>query len=57
MDKLDKIFFKDPATHGKAIELLRRYEDVENADWATVEAFLSELETDEKSDTDDDKNP
>ena len=44
MDSLNKKFFSDPVAYGKAMELLMRYESVEQLNWNAVQSFLQELD-------------
>jgi hypothetical protein len=44
MDELAKRFFQDPAVFARAVELLSRYEAVENLDWESVEDYLAGLD-------------
>jgi integrase len=44
MDELAKRFFSDPAAFARAVELLSRYEAVENLNWEAVEDTLSGLD-------------
>ena len=44
MDSLNKKYFSDPVAYGKAMELLMRYERVEQLNWNAVESFLEELD-------------
>jgi hypothetical protein len=44
MDELAKRFFGDPAAYARAVELLGRYEAVENLNWEAVEDYLSGLD-------------
>jgi hypothetical protein len=41
MDELAKRFFHDPAVYARAVELLSRYEAVENLNWESVEDYLA----------------
>ena len=47
MDELTRKFFDTPRMYAKAIELLSEYQAVENLSWSEVEAYLSELDSDE----------
>jgi hypothetical protein len=44
MNELAKRFFTDPAAYARAVELLGRYEEVENLNWESVEDYLSGLD-------------
>lgn len=44
MDELAKRFFTDPAAYARAVELLGRYEAVENLNWEAVEDTLAGLD-------------
>jgi site-specific recombinase XerD len=44
MDELAKRFFHDPSAYARAVELLSRYEAVENLDWESVEDYLAGLD-------------
>jgi integrase len=44
MDELAKRFFADPAAYARAVELLGRYEAVENLNWEAVEDYLAGLD-------------
>lgn len=44
MDELAKRFFADPAVYARAVELLSRYEAVENLNWEAVEDYLAGLD-------------
>ena len=44
MDELAKRFFADPAAYARAVELLARYEEVENLNWESVEDYLAGLD-------------
>jgi hypothetical protein len=41
MDELAKRFFHDPAVYARAVELLSRYEAVDNLNWESVEDYLA----------------
>ena len=44
MDELANRFFHDPAAYARAVELLSRYETVENLNWESVEEYLAGLD-------------
>jgi len=44
MDELAKRLFADPAAYARAVELLARYESVENLNWESVEDYLAGLD-------------
>jgi integrase len=44
MDELARRFFADPAAYARAVELLGRYEAVENLNWEAVEDYLAGLD-------------
>ena len=46
MDKLADKYFRDPASYGKAMELLKRYDSFINCDWTTIEEqFFDKLDS------------
>ena len=47
MDELTRKYFDTPKMYAKAIELMSEYQSVENLSWSEVEAYLSELDSDE----------
>ena len=47
MDELTRKYFDTPKMYAKAIELMSEYQSVENLSWSEVEAYMSELDSDE----------
>jgi integrase len=47
MDELTKLLLSDPNCYDRAMDLLKRYQEIENLNWTNVEEFLFELTTGE----------